>query len=495
MNAKKRVIHLEHVGPIDRMTIPLPESGVVVLRGRNGVGKSHALAAVDSLVSGRGKPPCQDGQAKGLVEGCGARLTIGRSQRRTGEAEVVTLEGRLDISQLVQPPIKEEEAADRQRIKALIQLSGQSADLKLWEPIIPDGLDLGELVPASERSSDPVMLTGKIKRALEAEARKYEWKRDESQARLDIFLGELPPWVQPETWQPGDLAQARNEAQQAWGRAQARLRELETRQEMAARQAQQIVEAKQKLHELESQLGPTPESIDAELKDLDCKISKLEQALAVAKERRRQLAGQRERAAQMRRQAEALRDVISQSPAIVSDEEIAKAKQEAEAAQRAYDNALKMVQIDTLVQQVRQCRDELWSAEKMGATYREAAKAAEDILSDLVSKVTKRLRVEGGRLVCDTDRGVEPYSELSPGERWRIALEIAAEQVGPGGLITVPQEAWEGLDPVNRAEVAEVACQVGVVILTAEADEHDTIRSEVVTSAEQISFIHERTKT
>ncbi|WP_347245691.1 hypothetical protein, partial [Thermogutta sp.] len=165
-----REVLIENVGPIEKLAIPLPEAGVVVLRGRNGVGKSHALAAVDSLVSGRGKPPCRDGAVRGAVEGFGAKLTIGRSTRRLGEAEVLTLEGRLDISQLVQPPIKDEEAADRQRIKALIQLSGQSADLNAFESILPENVSLGELVPPSEQDNDPVVFAGRLKRALEAEA-------------------------------------------------------------------------------------------------------------------------------------------------------------------------------------------------------------------------------------------------------------------------------------------------------------------------------------
>ena len=84
MSDKK--ITLENVGPIERLSIPLPEAGVVVLRGRNGVGKSHALQAVDSLVGGRGRPPCRDGARRAVVEGFGARITISRSLRRTGEA-------------------------------------------------------------------------------------------------------------------------------------------------------------------------------------------------------------------------------------------------------------------------------------------------------------------------------------------------------------------------------------------------------------------------
>jgi ABC-type multidrug transport system ATPase subunit len=112
--------------------------------------------------------------------------------------------------------------------------------------------------------------------------------------------------------------------------------------------------------------------------------------------------------------------------------------------------------------------------------FREAAGAVDQVLSDMVARVTKRLRVEAGRLVCDTDRGAELLSDLSGGERWRLAVEIAAEQVGQGGLVTVPQEAWEGLDPQNRAEVAEIARRVGVVLLTAECSENSEIAAEVV---------------
>jgi hypothetical protein len=57
---------------------------------------------------------------------------------------------------------------------------------------------------------------------------------------------------------------------------------------------------------------------------------------------------------------------------------------------------------------------------------------------------------------------------------------VAAQQVGQGGLVTVPQEAWEALDPVNRAEIAQIARQVGVVILTAEADAAETIQAEIL---------------
>lgn len=479
----RKEIVIENVGPIERLSIPLPESGVVVLRGRNGVGKSHALAAVDSLISGRGKPPCRDGAAKGAVEGFGAKLTIGRSTRRVGEAEVLTLEGRLDISQLVQPPIKDEEAADRTRIKALIQLSGRPADATLFESILPEGVSLGELVSIRERSEDPVQLAGQIKRALEAEARRWEKVAEEAKAEFSILqqeLGEKP--TEDVTWlrivhQP-DVVRA--EAEMAVAAAMAKLRELETRQEMAARQAQQIAEAKKALAELEGGELVTPEKIDLEMTELDEKIRRLEQALAAARERRAQLLRRREEAERLQKQIAELRRIVSAEIPIIADEEIRAAKDQLEVSRRRLDLTLQLIRKASLAKKVEEAERRWGAAEDRAERLRDAAHATDDVLSSLVGQVTKRLRVEGGRLVCDTDRGVEPFGELSPGERWRIALEIAVEQLGRGGIVTVPQEAWEALDPVNREEIAAIAKDVGVVILTAEADAHEGIALEVL---------------
>ena len=88
------------------------------------------------------------------------------------------------------------------------------------------------------------------------------------------------------------------------------------------------------------------------------------------------------------------------------------------------------------------------------------------------------LRVESGRLVTDTARGVTFYSELSMGERWRIALDLAADQVGEGGIIVVPQEAYESLDPQARDAIHKHAVARRVVVLTAEATDGG-LRAEV----------------
>ncbi|RMF88081.1 MAG: hypothetical protein D6741_19670, partial [Planctomycetota bacterium] len=202
--------------------------------------------------------------------------------------------------------------------------------------------------------------------------------------------------------------------------------------------------------------------------------------LAVAKERRQQVHRQLEHARTIQSQIEQLESVVGEVPEAVPPETLEAARQAVEEARRRHEAAIGSERARQLAAQAKEHREAADDSRRVAESLRNSAHATDDVLSDLVGRVTSRLRVEEGRLVCDTDRGAEPFSELSPGERWRIALEIAAEQVGEGGLVTVPQEAWEALDPVNRAEVAEIARSVGVVILTAEADAQEQIAAEVV---------------
>ena len=68
-----------------------------------------------------------------------------------------------------------------------------------------------------------------------------------------------------------------------------------------------------------------------------------------------------------------------------------------------------------------------------------------------------------------TDRGPdELFGELSHGERWKAAIDVCVSSVGNKALIVIPQEAWEGIDPANRTELADHAKSNHVTILTAE---------------------------
>lgn len=465
-------IELENVGPIERLSIPLPAAGVVVLRGRNGAGKSHALAAVDSLISGRGKVPCRDGAVRGLVEGCGARLTIGRSSRRQGEAEVTTLEGKLDISQLVQPPIKDDDAADRIRIKALIQLSGASADPAMYAKLLPEGTALGELVTPAEKAGDPVALAGKVKRALEAEARRHE-KAAEAAELKAAAIRERAGDVDPAAIEPHRAEVALQEALVAEGQLKTTADQVATRRASARKAAEALKIAREKTD------AGDPAAIEAELAEVDELLAKIDKAMAVARERQRGLRYSLAEARRHKADVEVLEKALRDVPQPIAQEAIDQAAQKVAEARAQHAIAMEAAAARRVLAQCEEVMATAREANEQAAMFREAAGAVDQVLSDMVARVTKRLRVEAGRLVCDTDRGAELLSDLSGGERWRLAMEIAAEQVGQGGLVTVPQEAWEGLDPQNRAEVAEIAKRVGVVLLTAECGHQAAIAAEV----------------
>ncbi len=470
----ERSITIENVGPIERLRIPLPESGVVVLHGRNGVGKSHALAAVDSLVSRRGRPVCRDHAKRGVVEGFGAKLTVGRSTRRTGEAEVLTLEGRLDISQLVDPGLKDQEAADAKRIKALIQLSGKQADPSAFHSLLPEGADQS-LVPNDV--SDPIALAGQVKRAMEAEARRAEKSAEAALAKASAAQ------EQAGEWKPEDLKLRRDDTERELQEALVRLRELETRVEETERAHARAEKAMATLDRLRQEApGQSVVELESDEADLSKKIDRLRQALAVAEERRHQVRRQLDQARTAASQIKELEAIVADVPPKVPQEQLLEAQEEVAKAKRQHDKAIEVERARQFARKADELRQAAKQHEQQANAFRDAAHATDDVLTDLVGQVTTRLRVDSGRLVTDTERGAEPFAELSPGERWRIALEIAAERVGSGGLVTVPQEAWEALDPINKSEVAKIAKDVGVTILTAEASDEDTVVAETVLS-------------
>ena len=107
---------------------------------------------------------------------------------------------------------------------------------------------------------------------------------------------------------------------------------------------------------------------------------------------------------------------------------------------------------------------------------RVSAQRTDDVLADhLAAVMPQGLLVVDGRLVVERGERMVPFGELSDGERWRVALDIAISAIGTAGLIAIPQMAWEGLDGPARRMIAEHAKERGVTIVTAEAD-HDQVQ-------------------
>ena len=105
---------------------------------------------------------------------------------------------------------------------------------------------------------------------------------------------------------------------------------------------------------------------------------------------------------------------------------------------------------------------------------REAAGAIEGVLSSAVK--APGLSIREGRLWSDEHNDF--FGNLSEGQRIKIALDITLPLVGEGGLLPLPQECFQDLDPTNRAMVDALAKASRVTILTAEVADGD-IRAEL----------------
>ena len=488
-------IEIENVGPITSLTIPVPaDGGVVVLQGPNGRGKTTALEAVESLVKGR-PPSLKDGAKRGRIEGLGVKINVGLSSRRSGELEVQSLEGRLDVSDLVDPGIASPEAADARRIKALIALSGVECSPDMFAGLVEGGKSkLEEIVPPSKlASSDIRELAGELKRGIEKEARQVEGKAETEAGRAKGLFeqaGDQP--TEPEC----DEAEARRRYEEA----------VKLHSDLQARKAAadntRFAADLARDHLREAELSRSDDSIEAitgqirateiNLEKAAERIREVECELETARSRQRML---RDRMVDLERRHDLAIDhaerikTLREAIDLASDAEEITPDQITQAEQ-AKDYAADLIGQIAAIRSAQQKRKaaaqataESQSLRKKAEGLRQAAAGTDEILTELVSGLNVPLQVQvidsRTRLMTTTVRGLTYFADLSAGERWRIALDVAIEAVGPRGLLTIRQEAWEGLDPANRQAICDHVRARGVVLLTAEATGGDEIVPEV----------------
>jgi len=501
--SKLKQVELTNVGPIERLAIEIPESGVVVLRGRNGCGKSKALEAVEAAAGGATKGlTVKDGEVSGKVEAFGVTVKLGRSNRRTGELEVESLTGRLNIADLVDPKVKDEGAADGRRIKALVQLTGVEASPELFVQCLGSREKFDAIVTAeTQQTPDLVQLAEATKRDIERVARAEEDKRDKAATKASTML-ELTEGI--DISGECDAAILRSNFEKAL--------EEKARLFQADADAEKAIERDRKSRKtiddlVAARTGPTIEELEKRLaieekatKTLEDSVERREeelrdQRLAVEETRRRydstveMLERTRESVAasrQIEQQLDSIRETISDDlPTRISNESIEAAEAIAEKAHAAISTG---EEISTAIGRKLEAELILGLAGEHRAnatSLRESAKLTDEVLSDVVGRLSE-LKVEAGRLIAETSRGKTYFSELSHGERWRLALDIAIVAIGEGGLLTIPQDAWEPLDPENRQLIADHVREKNVVVLTAEAASNEDIEVEVLEADENV---------
>jgi len=480
-------VKLENVGPIEHLTVPVPAGGgVVVLYGRNGSGKTTALSAVDSLISGRGRVAVKDGEGRGEVTGLGVTMKLARATRRAGELEVVSLDGRLSVAELVDPGIEAPEAADAKRIKALVAIADVAPDPALFYDLLPGGRKTFEqyVTQTAVESDDLLTMAGRVKRDLENVARVAEEQGKTAMAHARAAREVM-----------GDIDMtAEDDATKLQGLLEQAVRwEMQTRQrrDESSRKVSEADEARAAL----ARQGDAPTLTVAQaaeaVESAKRFVAVAETAVKDAEARLLELRHSRDIALEQLRTSDAthagilsrgeLSDRLNQAVAaaagvnLVEDRETSeRATERVQAARAALEQAAVVRLAKEQASKAEQHEADAREHEKRAAELRDAAKGCDDVLSGAVSKFTKQLRVEAGRLVTKHwQRGDTYFAELSQGERWKLSLDIAIEAVGANGLLSIPQDAWQDLDPENRRLIAEHVARRGVVILTAEATNGD----------------------
>jgi hypothetical protein len=487
-------INVENIGPVRQLTIPVPEDGgVVVVRGRNGLGKTTAIEAVDSLMTGRGRPSTRDGALRGAVEGLGVTMSVARTTRRKGELEVLSLDGRLSVAELVDPGMVDAGAADAKRIKALVAIAQEPAEAGLFHALLPGGREEFEryVGAGATDGDDLVVMAARVKRDLEGAARKEEEQAEHARLHAQAMRDGLEAL-------PEDMTERTHDA----ATLQADL-EVAVRAEMQATAALAMKSRlKQEADEARTMLGAGGDTPSMTLSDARAAAAAAADAAVEAGKRASEARREAERLGHEEHVATArAKEAAAQVQAIEARGQLAdKLNRQIEAGAgielTAYEERVRDAK-DTVakarsaiergavvrhaIEQARKADEHEAKArehEAGAAKLRDAAKGCDEVLSSVVGRFGTPLRVEGGRLVTTTERGATYYADLSHGERWKMALDIATEAVGRGGLLTIPQECFEGLDPINRQLIAEHAQQAGVVILTAEATDGE-LRAEL----------------
>lgn len=475
-------IVIENAGPIDYLAIPVPKGGgVVVLRGKNGSGKTHALHAASRLVGGKQKLPVRDGKAKGTVEGLGIKVTIGGKITRRGELEVSAIEGRLDLAMLVDPGIADESRANAARIRALVSLSGVS----FTDDELAKKLGVGEL-PAMPSGGDLVGQVALMKRHYESQSREIAATASKCNADASGLRASVS---EVDVSQPSD--------------------ELELR--TAAREAQsteeKLIATKTAAVELGESIGNATRSLE-QLDEID-----LAEAAEAEKEADEQLTIERENAdrltkeyanaaaqvtvwkarhagaKQLLTQAETLqsrraklRSIIDQKTFPPSEEEMSEAQESSAKAWAAVENGAVIRAAIKAIVSAERLELDAKSFGKEAREMRDRAAATEEILGDAVSSLDTPMQLKKGKLCVETDRDWEPISELSRGELYALAIDVGVQWVGEDGVLPLEQSAWEGLDGPTQHGIAIKARKVGVCILTGECDKgsgETRLRAEV----------------
>jgi energy-coupling factor transporter ATP-binding protein EcfA2 len=482
-------VTIENLGPIEYLELPAKPGTIVVLRGQNGGGKSTALQAINALAT---KKPAgltsHDGTTGGRISAWDATIKVARNgqNRRLGDLTVVALEDRVDIAALVDPGLKDEAAADLRRIKSLCNLVGAAVTLDDLYALVGGREEFEAIVKKESMAiQDPIQLVEAVKRDFEAAARAQTTTAENAHRAAVAKLAENDGLDLNAPCDAQLLQADLTEAVQRQSRLQSERRAWEAAQARAAEAQQQLDQVAAKYQ------GPTVavaqaalDGMEAAVADQASAVEDLQRKLMEATSRLALLRSERNAAKSQLESAKSHDSAIAgwkltieaaTSDCPASDAEISSAAAAVQDAQAAAERGTRIRDGLRRAEEAKAREAEAEAARKRSDRFREAAQGTLDVLAQSVRAVSDRIDFDSTfRLVVKhPSRGKCFFADLSHGERWALALDMVIEtarQRDDKTVLTIPQEAWEGLDGRNRALIESKVSGSTITVYTAEAD-------------------------
>lgn len=489
-------IIIRNVKAISHFEMPIPEGGgVVVFKGTNGIGKSTAIQAVEAVATNRGTSDLEpsDGAASGSIIGLGVRISIGRKNTRTGELVCTAIDGKLSIEDLVDPGIQNPTSADAKRIKTLIQIYGIKACLEMFRPAFETEEEFKDTLKSEEIevTDDFLVFAERVKRAIDKAALAHEGKSNTeaalaascaSQAKDVDINAECDSLVLQQRFEAAIRIEQQAKAEQKSAAEQnARIEQAQTALDMiAGTDAGKVAE--QAKRELESAQSSATKAIMA-VQAARVAFENAERELVRCEEEIVACQKAYDTSQKQVSLIESYRKTLADAGAAAvppTEEYLSAVADEVKAAREACDQGAVVRQAKKKLEDREQHLAKASEYTKKALSLRGAAGNIDTVLSKQITDRGGALFVEKGRLVTKTHRGTELFADLSDGEKWKLAIDVAIDAVGPNGLITAGQPCWDGFSDAFRTEIADHLKARGAVLVTAQITNDPVLTAEVV---------------
>lgn len=506
ITATPEPVVINNIGPIEHLELAAKPGTITVLRGYNGRGKSTALDAISALTRGGTGLESRDGTVGGTANGFGVQIKVGRggANRRTGDLIVTAVEDKLSIADFVDPPVKDPVAADARRLKALVGLVGLKADPSVFYSLVGGEEQFAAIVkPETLKETDPVSLAEKVKRDIEAASRMANTKAErlfgeikskkEASSGIDLTAEHDRTVLQTNLENALNEQSALKERLQAAGRAalQRQTAEESLKKAMAGYKGLSVAEAEKKVTEATEERDAHQrmvQKLEDQLRELKADLATATGNLNVAIAERETALSHESATSGWRKTIETV--TVSTAP---SEAVIDAALKDVEAARLASEQGTLIRAAKERLAEADLLEEQRKAAVKSSERLRDAAKSVLDALAAGVKALVPGLEInnEFRLVVPHKKRGQCFFADLSHGERWKLALDIAVnafERKGERGVLSIPQEAWEGLDGINRSLIADHVAETDLIVFTAEAergtDENDSLTVDVLDHCE-----------